>query len=113
MKKKISNQFFSHYIVVFCFVLLATALAFSLLGIASRIASNAFAANRFPASSIMRNDYSQIDTSAIVKNGGSVQVVDKEYRVVRSEGPDALSKKQLTPSRSEERRVGKGGGARV
>ncbi|HHT68977.1 MAG TPA: HAMP domain-containing histidine kinase [Firmicutes bacterium] len=98
MKKKISNQFFSHYIVVFCFVLLATALAFSLLGIASRIASNAFAANRFPASSIMRNDYSQIDTSAIVKNGGSVQVVDKEYRVVRSEGPDALSKKQLTPS---------------
>jgi len=97
MKKKISNQFFAHYLVVFVFVLLATFLAVSLLSIASRIASNAFAINRYPASSIMRDDYNQIDTSLIVKCGGSVQVIDKEYRVVRSEGPDALPQQQLTP----------------
>ncbi|NLM40145.1 MAG: HAMP domain-containing histidine kinase [Firmicutes bacterium] len=98
MKKKIANQFFAHYLVVFTFVILSTALAVALLSIGSRIASNAFAINRYPASSIMLDDYRQIDTSPIVKSGGSVQVIDKEYRVVRSEGPDAIPRKQLTPA---------------
>ena len=98
MKKKIANQFFAHYLTVLAFVLLSTALAVALLSIASRIASNAFALNRYPASSIMLDDYSQIDASPIVKSGGSVQVIDKDYRVVRSEGPDAIPQQQLTPT---------------
>ncbi|NLM94793.1 MAG: HAMP domain-containing histidine kinase, partial [Firmicutes bacterium] len=46
----------------------------------------------------MLDDYSQIDASPIVKSGGSVQVIDKDYRVVRSEGPDAIPQQQLTPT---------------
>ena len=44
----------------------------------------------------MQDDYKQIDATPIVQNGGSVQVIDKEYRVVLSEGEDAISQKQLT-----------------
>src|SRR5690606_20035470 len=47
-------------------------------------------------SSIMQDDYNQIDTAQVVQNGGSVQVIDKEYRVVVSQGKDAIPKKQLT-----------------
>lgn len=96
MKRKISNQFFTNYLVVFVLVLLATGLAVSLLSFASQLTANLFAKNKYPANSIMQDDYKQIDASSVVQNGGSVQVIDKEYRVVLSEGKDATSKKQLT-----------------
>lgn len=96
MKKKISNQFFAHYLVVLFLVFLATVLAVLLLSFASQLASNTFAKNKYPASAIMQDDYKQIDAAPIVQNGGSVQVIDKEYRVVLSEGEDAIPQKQLT-----------------
>ncbi|MDX9872873.1 MAG: HAMP domain-containing sensor histidine kinase [Clostridia bacterium] len=96
MKKKISNQFFTNYLVVFVLVFLATGLAVSLLSFASQLTSDLFAKNKYPANSIMQDDYKQIDAAPVVQNGGSVQVIDKEYRVVLSEGKDAISKKQLT-----------------
>lgn len=96
MKRKISNQFFIHYFVVFLLVLLATALGVSLLSFASKIAAGAFAKNKYLAGEIMRDDYMQIDAAPVVQAGGSVQIVDKEYRVVLSEGEDAIPQKQLT-----------------
>jgi len=98
MKKKIAHQFFTNYLVVFALVIISTFLAFALLSFASKLASNVFAKNKYPASSIMKDDYKQIDTSQVVQNGGSVQVVDREYRVVVSEGKDVFSKKQLNAS---------------
>jgi len=98
MKKKIAHQFFTHYLVVFALVIISTFLAFSLLSFASKLAANVFAKNKYPASSIMKDDYHQIDTSQVVQNGGSVQVVDKNYRVVVSEGKDAALKKQMNAS---------------
>jgi signal transduction histidine kinase len=96
MKKKIANQFLTHYLVVFVMVILSTVLSFSLMSFASQLASDLFAKNKYPASSIMQDDYNQIDTAQVVQNGGSVQVIDKEYRVVVSQGKDAIPKKQLT-----------------
>jgi len=98
MKRKLSNQFFTDYLVVFLLTILTAALAVPLLSLASGIVSNAFAKNRYPASVIMRDDYTQIDASAVVQNGGSVQIIDKEYRVVYSEGRDAIPKTQLGPA---------------
>lgn len=95
MKRKLSNQFFTDYLVVFLLTMLTTALAVPLLSLASGIVSNAFAKNRYPASAIMRDDYAQIDAAAVVQNGGSVQIIDKDYRVVYSEGRDAIQKAQL------------------
>ncbi len=96
MKRKLSNQFFINYIIIFLLVILATAIAISLLSLASALASEAFAKNKYPASSIMEDDYTQIDTSLIVQNGGSVQIIDKDYRVVFADGKDTIIKTQLS-----------------
>ena len=71
--------------------------AFVLLSLASGLISGSLAKNRYPASAIIQDDYRQIDSSAVVQNGGGVQVVDKEYRVVYSSGLDTIGKEQLTP----------------
>ncbi len=96
MKRKLSNQFLLNFLVVFLLTILATALAILLLSFASKITSNAFAKNRYPASSVMRDDYTQIDAAPVVQSGGSVQIIDKEYRVVYSQGKDTIGKVQLS-----------------
>ncbi|MGI6148628.1 MAG: HAMP domain-containing histidine kinase [Firmicutes bacterium] len=96
MRTSISRQFLAHYLVVSALVLLSTAFAVSLLSLSSRIAANAFAKNRYPASAIMRDDYHQIEAESVVRDGGSITVIDRDYRVVRSEGKDAMTPQQLT-----------------
>jgi len=96
MKTRISRQFFAHYLVASLLILVSTVLALSFLAIASRLAASAFATNRYPASTLMRDVYAQIDASPVVRSGGSVTVIDREFRVVRSEGEDALAQEQLT-----------------
>jgi DNA-binding winged helix-turn-helix (wHTH) protein len=77
--------------------ILATVLAFVLLSFASGLIADSLAKNQYPASAIIQEDYRQIDASAVVQNGGGVQVVDKEYRVVYSKGLDTIGKDKLTP----------------
>jgi signal transduction histidine kinase len=67
-----------------------------LLSFASNLISGSLAKNRYPASAIIKDDYRQIDASVVVQNGGGVQVVDKEYRVVYSSGLDTIGKDKLT-----------------
>ena len=74
MKKKIANQFLTHYLVVFIMVIISTMLSFSLLSYASQLASSVFAKNKYPASSIMQDDYNQIDAARVVQSGGSVRI---------------------------------------
>lgn len=96
MKKKLSNQFLSNYLIVFIFTITATILAFFLLSFASGLISHALAKNRYPASSIMRDEYNLIDASLVVQNGGGVQIVDKDYRVVYTVGIDNIGKSRLS-----------------
>ncbi|HPO78000.1 MAG TPA: HAMP domain-containing sensor histidine kinase, partial [Thermoclostridium caenicola] len=96
MKRKLSNQFFTNFLVIFLLTILATVLAFVLLSFASGLISGSLVKNRYPASAIIKDDYRQIDASAIVQNGGGVQVVDKEYRIVYSKGLDTIGKDKLT-----------------
>lgn len=96
MKKKLSNQFFGNFLVIFLLTILATVLAFELLSFASDLISGSLAKNQYPASSIMKEDYREIDASPVVQRGGGVQVVDKEYRVLYSRGLDTIGKEQLT-----------------
>ena len=97
MKSKLSNQFLRNFLVIFLLAILDTVLAFVLLSLASGLISGSLAKNRYPASAIIQDDYRQIDSSAVVQNGGGVQVVDKEYRVVYSSGLDTIGKEQLLP----------------
>jgi signal transduction histidine kinase len=95
MKRKLSNQFFRNFLVIFLLTILDTVLAFVLLSFASGLIAGSLAKNQYPASAIIKEDYKQIDASAIVENGGGVQVVDKEYRVVYSRGLDTIGKDKL------------------
>ena len=96
MNRKLSNQFFRNFLVIFLLTILDIVLAFVFLSFASRLIYGSLAKNRYPAAAIIKEDYNQIDASAVVENGGGVQVVDKEYRVVYSRGLDTIGKDKLT-----------------
>lgn len=96
MRRKLYNQFFTNYLVAFLLNILATVLVFFLLSYASGWISDTLAKNRFPASTIMEADYTKIDASPVVENGGGVQVVDREYRIVYSKGLNTFGKAQLS-----------------
>jgi len=96
MKRKLSNQFLRNFLVIFMLTILDTVLAFVLLSIVSGLISDSLVKNQYPASAIIKEDYRQIDASAVVQSGGGVQVVDKEYRVVFSSGLDTIGKDKLT-----------------
>lgn len=96
MKKKLSNQFLVNFLVIFLLTILATVLAFVLLSFASGLISDSLTKNQYPASAIIKEDYRQIDASAVVQSGGGVQVVDKEYRVVYSSGLDTIGEDKLS-----------------
>ena len=95
-KRKLSNQFLKNYLVVFILTVTATALAFSLLSAASGLIAGTLAKNRFPASALIKADYTQIDASGVVENGGGVQIVNRDYRVVFSSGLNTIGKTQLS-----------------
>lgn len=96
MRRKLFSQFLANVLMFFLLTILATVLAFVLLSSASGLISGSLAKNRYPASAVIEDDYSQIDASDIVRSGGGVQVVDKDYRVVLSHGLDTIGKDQLT-----------------
>ena len=75
-KRKLSNQFLKNFLVIFLLAILDTILALMLLSFASRLIAGSLTKNRYPASAIIKDDYEQIDASAVVQNGGGVQVVD-------------------------------------
>ena len=96
MRRKLSNQFFGNFLVIFLLTVLATVLAFVLLSVTSGLISDSLVKNRYTASSIIKEDYKQIDASAVVENGGGVQVVDSDYRVVYSSGLNTIGKEKLS-----------------
>jgi hypothetical protein len=96
MKRKLSNQFLGNFWLIFLMTILATVLAFVLLSAASGLIAGSLAKNRYSAGSIIKEDYRQIDTAAVVENGGGVQIVDREYRVVYSRGLDTIGKDALS-----------------
>lgn len=96
MKKKLSNQFLGNFLVIFLITLLDLVLAFVLLSYASGLISDSLVKNKFPASAIIRDDYKEIDSSGVVQNGGGVQVIDRDYRLVYSDGLDTIGKDRLT-----------------
>lgn len=95
MRRKLMSQFLVNYIGLFLLTITVTALSFVLLSIASGVISKNLIKNQYPARAIMADDVWQIRAEPIVKHGGGIQVVDKNYQVVRSEGINNLGKGQL------------------
>lgn len=95
MSGKLSNQFLLNYLIVFLLSVLAAVFAFLLLSFADSVISQTLMKNIYPASSLMQDDYTQIDAAPVVENGGGVQVINGRYKVARSEGLDIIGKQQL------------------
>jgi signal transduction histidine kinase len=95
MKNKISNQFLGHFLIIFLLTIAATAFTFVLISAASGLISASLTKNRYPASSIIKEDYTQIDASQVVESGGGVQIVDKDYNVVYTAGLDTINKESF------------------
>lgn len=96
MKRKISNQFFISYIIVFIMSIVATFLAIQLMSFADSVIAKTLVKNNYTASSIMRNDYTMIDFKPVVENNGGIQVVNKNLDVVYSDGLNILGNGRLT-----------------
>lgn len=96
MKSKISNQFFVNYIIVFFLSIIATIFAIMFFSFANDVISKTLVKNKYPADQLMKDDYTQIDASFVVADGGGVQVVNKDYEVVYTAGINNLSFDKLT-----------------
>jgi signal transduction histidine kinase len=94
--RKLSTQFLANFLAIFLLTILDTILAFMLLSFASNLIAGSLVKNRYPASALVKDDYRQIDATGVVQNGGGVQVIDREYRVVYSSGLDTIGKDRLT-----------------
>ena len=75
MKRKLFSQFMINYLMIFLLTLLVTLLAFVLLSFASSLISGSLAKSRYPASAIIKEDYSQIDASDVVQSGGGYKLL--------------------------------------
>jgi signal transduction histidine kinase len=96
MKRKISSQYFFNYLVVFIISILAAFFALLLLQFANDVIAKTLTKNTYTAESLMQDDYKQIVTEPVVRNGGGVQIIDQDYKVVYTNGLDTIGKKQLT-----------------
>lgn len=95
MNKKLSSQFFANYLLVLLLSLLAGFCVLLLLSFADSVVSKNLLKNQYTAESLMKDDYTQIDATEVVKNGGGVQVIDSQYKVVYSKGRNNFEKDQL------------------
>lgn len=96
MKSKISNQFLINYLIVFLLSVLAAVFACLLLSFANDVISKTLIKNIYPAETIMRDDYKEIDAGPVVKNGGGVQIINEKYEVVYTAGLDTIGTARLT-----------------
>jgi hypothetical protein len=96
MNRKLSNEFLRNFWVIFLLTILATVLAF-VLNIRRERTDFRFACKK-PL--FRRRDHQRglqaVDASAVVENGGGVQIVDKDYNVVYSSGVDTIGKDKLS-----------------
>lgn len=96
MKRRISNQFFISYIIVFVMSIATAFITVQLMSFADSVIAKTLLKNNYTADSIMRDDYTQIDSAQVVKNNGGIQVVTNNLDVVYSDGLNILGNGKLT-----------------
>ncbi len=99
MKGGLTRQFLLNYLIAFVLSILAAFFAVLLMSFASDVLSKTLMKNQYPASQLMREDYTQIDAGPVVLNGGGLQVVDENFDVVVSASIDPFQGGPLTTGR--------------
>ncbi len=93
---KIKNRILMNYVLIFVITTLIAVMSFYILGFLSGLLENKLMKNLYPAASLMDDDLTEIEYTEVVENHGGIQVVDKDYRIIFSEGLDLFPKEQLT-----------------
>lgn len=93
-KQRISYQLLKNYmLVLFIFPLLSILVMVGL----TRLDSPNEWYNYNHAQQLMQDDYTAISAESVVEGGGGIQVLDSQYRLLRSEGLNPLGTEQLKP----------------
>lgn len=71
-------------------------LSIMLLSFSGDIISKNLIKNHYTAESIMVDDYQNMDVSNVIENGGGVQVINRDFKIVYSAGLDTFINEQLT-----------------
>lgn len=96
MNRKIEYRLLTNYVLMFIISTIIAVIAYMLLGFANNALSKNLAKNNYTAQNLMKDDYESIDIKTVIDNGGGVQVINRDYEVVLSEGLDTIKKKKLT-----------------
>ncbi len=96
MRSKLSNRFLANYFLMFIISTIIAICAFLLMSFAGHVLERTLRKNNFTANSLMQDDFTKIDSSAVVENGGGVQVIDAKGEIVYSEGISVFEKPALT-----------------
>lgn len=96
MKRTLYRQFFANYLLVLILSIIAGFCVLVLLSVAGSLVSNSLIKNQYTAASLMKADYTQIETAGVVENNGGLQIIDGNYRVVYSAGLNNLENQQMT-----------------
>ena len=96
MKDTILNNFIRNYILMFFISIIIALLSIMLLSFSGDIISKNLIKNHYTAESIMVDDYQNMDVSNVIENGGGVQVINRDFKIVYSAGLDTFINDQLT-----------------
>ena len=110
MKKRIQNRFVADYILMFLISTLIGFFALTLLSFANDVISKNLVHHNYTAENIMTDDLADMDVKPVLKNGGGVQVVTKDFEVIFSQGidnlPEVLNPETFTGFLTESNAVG-------
>lgn len=97
IKKKISNQFLINYIIMMVITILIIILIIILISFADSAINQNLVCNNIVIEDLMKDNIEEIESDKVLENGGGIQIVNKEYKVIYSKGIDTLGEKSLTP----------------
>ena len=98
MKRKISNQFLANYLLMFIISGMLSLCAFLLLSFAGSVLEMNLEKNKYTAQQLMKDEYTKIDYTQVVENGGGLQIIDQTGRVLLTKGINTIEKDTLTMS---------------
>lgn len=98
MKRKIANQFLANYLLMFIISILLSFGAFLMMSFAGSVLDINLKKNTYTASSLMKDQYVDIDFSSVAENGGGAQIIDQTGSIVMSKGINTFKKDRYTMS---------------
>ncbi|MBX4260828.1 HAMP domain-containing histidine kinase [Clostridium estertheticum] len=96
MNRKIENRFLANYVIMFIISSMIGLFAFMLLAFANDVISKTLVKNNYTAETLMRDNYKSINTKSVTYNGGGVQIINADYKIVFSKGINTILKDKLT-----------------